>query len=118
MRVVLQIAVGGDDQPPARMGEAGGKGGGLSEVAAEPDHPQPRIGRLQPCQDREAVVRAAIVDNQDLVGAAEGGQRLGELAMELDQRGRLVADRDDDGQLNHLVIWTFGYLVIDQINDQ
>ena len=37
-------------------------------------------------------------------GAAPGGQRLGELAMELDERRRLVADRDDDGQLNHLVI--------------
>ena len=71
-RIVLQIAVRGDDQPAARVLEAGGEGRGLSEVAAEPDHAQMRIARLQPRQDREALVRAPVVDDEDLVGASPG----------------------------------------------
>ena len=69
--IVLQVAVGGDDVAAARVGEAGGEGGGLAEVAAEADHPQPRILRLQRRELRERVVGAAVVDGDDLVGPAE-----------------------------------------------
>ena len=41
-------------QPAARVVEAGGKRRRLAEVAAEPDHAQVRIRRLQPRQDLEA----------------------------------------------------------------
>ena len=51
----------------ARVIEAGGERGGLAEVAAEADHAEMRVERLQPRQDREAVVRAAVVDDEDLV---------------------------------------------------
>ena len=70
VRIVLQIAVGRHDQPAARVREAGGEGRGLSEIAAEADHAQVRIARLQPRQDLEALVRAAIVDDDDLVASA------------------------------------------------
>ena len=61
-RIVLQIAVGGDHQPAARVREAGRKRRGLPEVAAKADHAQPRIARLQRRQLLERIVRAAIVD--------------------------------------------------------
>ena len=54
-RIVLQVAVRGDDVAPARMGEAGREGGGLAEVAAEADDTQPRVCRLQPRQAESKV---------------------------------------------------------------
>ena len=70
-RIVLQIAVGGDDEAAAGVGKAGGERRGLAEVAPEPDHPQPRVRRLERGQLRERVVRAAVVDRDDLVRTAE-----------------------------------------------
>ena len=70
-RIVLQVAVGGHDEAAARVGEAGGKRRGLPEVAAEADHAQPGVPRLQRRQRVERVVGAAVVDDEDLVGAAE-----------------------------------------------
>ena len=82
-RVVLQVAVRGDDQPAARVREAGRKRRGLSEVAAEADHPQPRIARLQRRQLLERVVRAAVVDDDQLVAAPVLAQRLGQLVIQV-----------------------------------
>ena len=87
VRIVLQIAVRGDDEPPARVREAGGKRRGLAEVAAEPDDAQPRIASLQLRQDLETVIGAAIVDDDDFVAASPGRQRLRELAMQLGSDG-------------------------------
>ena len=98
-RIVLEIAVGGDDDAAARVVEPGGKRRRLAEVAPEPDDAQMRIERLQPRQDREALVRAAVVDDQQLVRASPCRQRLGELPVELDERRRFVANRNDDAQL-------------------
>ena len=51
------------------MCEAGGKRRGLAEVAAEADHAQPRIARLQRCQLLERIIRTAIVNDQQLAPA-------------------------------------------------
>ena len=66
-RIVLEIAVGGDDEAAAGVIEARRERRGLTEVAAEPDHPQARVGRLQPRENLEALVRAPIVDDDDFV---------------------------------------------------
>jgi hypothetical protein len=42
-RVVLQVAVHGDEDPAARLLDAGGHGGGLAVVAAEVDDAHPRV---------------------------------------------------------------------------
>ena len=69
-RIVLQIAVRGDDEPSARVIEAGRERRGLAEIAPQPDHPQMRIAGLQLRQDLEALVRAPIVDDDELVRTA------------------------------------------------
>ena len=60
--IVLQVAVGGDDEAAAGVREAGGERRGLAEVAAEADHAQPRVLRLERGQQRERIVGAAVVD--------------------------------------------------------
>src|SRR5207247_2012918 len=77
-RIVLEVAVRRDDDPAARVIESGGKGCGLAEVAAEPYHPQMRIDGLQPRQDLEALIRTAVVDDDDFVERAPGAERRGE----------------------------------------
>ena len=81
------------------MVEARGKSGGLAEIAAETNHPQVWIHLLQPGEGLEAVIGASIVDDQDLVGPPPLRQRFGELAVELRERSRFVANGDDDAQL-------------------
>ena len=71
-RIVLQVAVHRDDVAAAGVGEAGGKGGGLAEIAAELDDAQPGVRGLQPREPREGVVGAPVVDREDLVGASAG----------------------------------------------
>ena len=115
-RIVLQVAVHRDDVAPARVREAGGEGGGLAEVAAELDDAQAVVRRLQPGQPRERLVRAAVVDGHDLVGAPAGLERGRQLAVELVHVGRLVLHRDDDRdvrvhgwqiRINDLIIQAF-----------
>jgi len=45
-RIVLEVAVGRDDEPAARMCEAGGECRCLPEVAPEADDPQVRVDGL------------------------------------------------------------------------
>ena len=86
--IVLQVAVGGHDEPAARVREPGGEGRCLAEVAPEPDHPQARVPRLQPGKQIERLVRAPIVDDDDLVAAPEGLERRRKLVVQ--QLGRWV----------------------------
>ena len=67
---------------PRAWREAGGKRRRLAEIAAEADHAQPRIARLQRGQLLERVVGAAIVDDQQFVAAPVLTQRLGQLVIE------------------------------------
>src|SRR5439155_25756752 len=86
------------DHPAARMVEPCCKRRGLAEVAAEPDHPQVRIERLQPGKDLVALIRTPVVHNDDFILAAPGAEGRGQLAMELFERLGLVVDRNDHAQ--------------------
>ena len=98
-RIVLEVAVGSDDQPAPRVSETGGERGGLPEVAPETDDPQVRIDGLQPRESLEAPVGAPVVDDDDFVRSSPRGKRLVQFAMELRQRGRFIVNWDDDAEL-------------------
>ena len=106
-RIVLQIAVQRRDVAPARVLEAGCERRGLPEVAPQPDHPHVGIDGLEPCQDLEALVRAPIVDDDDFVRTSPGVEGRRELAVQVLERRRLVPDRDDDRELNHVRVGQF-----------
>jgi hypothetical protein len=83
------------------VGEPGGKRRGLAEIAAEADHAEPRVARLQRRELLERIIRTAIVNDDQLVAAPIVAQRLGQLVIQrLDVRG-LVVDRYDDRELRH-----------------
>jgi len=69
--------------------------------------PNASVTGLQPRQYLEAVVRAAVVDDDDLVGAAPRRHRPGHFLEERLERRRFVAHRNDDGEIDHrdMVIW-------------
>jgi hypothetical protein len=46
-RIVLAIAIGGDDESAARVREPGRKRGGLSEIAAKANDAEPRVCVLE-----------------------------------------------------------------------
>ena len=98
--IVLQVAVGGDDEPAAGVREAGGERRGLAEVAAEADHAQPRVRRVWSAassRNVSSVLPSSIASN--LERTAERLERGGQLAVELLDVGRLVAHRYDDRDL-------------------
>ena len=70
-RVVLQVGVHGDDHIAARVVETGGEGRSLSEIAPEGDDAPARIAAVDLAQPRQAAIRAAVVDDDHLVGPAE-----------------------------------------------
>jgi len=89
VRIVLEIAVGGDDQAAARLPESGGEGGGLAKVAHEPNHTDPRIPRLNRRQPLERPVLAAIVDEPSNM-PGDGGVIRPEFDAELDELRELA----------------------------
>ena len=95
-RVVLAVAVHGDEDVAAGGGEAMGKRRRLAEVAAQLDdaHVVPGLGQL--LHHGEGSVARSVVDEDDLVGRAVAGQRLVDLAHERDQAVGLVVHRDDE----------------------
>ena len=95
-RVVLQVAVGGGNQPAARVAEARGKGGGLPEVSAEADDAPARVALLTPHEAIEAVVGAAVVDGEHFVAPPPALERLRHFDVEGFDVRRFVADGNDD----------------------
>ena len=72
MRIVLQVAIHGDDVVALGVIESGGQSGGLSEVAAQLDHDDPAVDRGDLLQQRKRIVAAAIVDENQLEGLSGG----------------------------------------------
>src|SRR5436309_2964513 len=95
-RIVLQVGVDRDDDPAARVLDAGGEGGGLAVVARQADDAEPRLARDEPDEALEAPVAAPVVDRDDLRRAAERIEHRAELGDERLQALRLVVERDDD----------------------
>ena len=83
-RIVLTVAVDGDDRAPPRLGESGGQRRRLAEVAAQPHPPQPGPLGRQLLDQLEGAVGGAVVDDDHLPGSAQLGA--GPLDL-LEQRG-------------------------------
>ena len=98
-RIVLQIAVGGRDEPAARELESCRERRRLAEVPPEANHPDARVLRLEIRQQREALVGAAVIDQDELVRTSPRLQRVGELAIEIGEVRGFVLDRNDDGEV-------------------
>ena len=96
---VLQVAVHRHDGGAAGAGEARVHGGMLPEVALEADGPHARVVVVQALERGEGAVGRAVVDEDELEGAAELVEGLHGAAVELLERGRLVEERDDDREL-------------------
>ncbi len=98
-RIVLEVAVGCDDDAATGGGESGRKRGRLSEVAPELNHAHARVALVQGPQRVERAVGAAVVHENQLIGSAGGLERRGQFAMELFQIRGFIEDRDDDRDL-------------------
>ena len=96
-RIVLEVAVGGDDDLAAGVVEAGGEGGGLPEVPAQSQHPHPRVHGLEREQPLQGRIGGSVVHENDLVGLAEGDEARRQLPVQIGQVLRLVVDGDHDG---------------------
>ena len=79
------------------MSETGGERCGLSEIAPEPQHANARIAPLDLGEPLERLVHAAVVDEDNFVGAPRAAKHFGQLLMERPHVGRFVAHRNDDG---------------------
>lgn len=98
-RIVLQIGVEGDDDAAGCRAEARGQGRRLARVVPQANDPHRRILDPEPAERFEAAVRAAIVDEDHLMGTTEGAQDALELGGEERKTRLLVEHRDDDGDL-------------------
>ena len=76
--------------------------GVLAEVALQPDRPELGVPGMEPFEHLPGPVGRAVVDEDDLVGAAEALERLDRLAVDLLQRGLLVVDGNDERDVRPL----------------
>ena len=74
-RIVLQVAVHGDEEAAARELDPRGHRRGLAVVALEPQHPDAVVASDQVARARHRGVAAAVVHEQDLEGQAGGLER-------------------------------------------
>src|SRR5262249_15486995 len=65
-RVILQVGVHGEDGIAASVGETGGEGGRLAEVAAKADAAHARVVVRELLDDLPGAVARAVVDEEDL----------------------------------------------------
>lgn len=95
-RVVLQVGVQGDDDLAAGVAEAGVHRRRLAAVPALVEHAHAVVVPGQPPQDFRAGVGAAVIDEEDLIGAPEAGHCLADLFGQDGQVLFLVEDGDDE----------------------
>src|SRR4029077_20768398 len=97
------------------MIEAGGKCGGLPEVAPETNDTQTLISELQSFEDGKAPVRAAIVHEDQLVALSPPAEGLSQLPIQRLEVGLFVVNGYDDAQVYHVLRVRFqgwvGFLV-------
>ena len=97
-RIVLQVAVHGDDDVAARLIEARRQRRGLPEVAPQPDDFQPPVGLHQVRQQLEAAIARRIVNEENLIRLGHAFEHGGEPVVEPQNRPLFVVDRDNDGK--------------------
>ncbi len=97
VRVVLEVGIEGDDDIAGRGVEAGAHGGGLAEVAAQPHEAEMGV-LVGACGEQlPGSVLAAVVDEDDLVGAANCAQGVVQGFAEQGDGFFFVVDRNDNG---------------------
>ncbi len=94
-RVVLQVAVHGDEHVAVRVLDACGHRRSLAVVATELDDAQPRIALRDRGRDRDRVVPAAVIDEHHLERPAERSQRLHDRVVQRPNALLLVVERHD-----------------------
>ena len=97
-RIVLQVAVHGDEHFAVRVLDARRHRRRLAVVAAELDDAQPRIAACERRSDRDRVVLAAVVDEHHLERPAELIERLHDRLVQRANAFLLVVQRHDDGK--------------------
>ena len=102
LRVVLEVAVHGDDQTPGAVVEAGTEGGGLAEVAAQADQLDPGVPLARLPHPPGRAVGRAVVHEDDLERAAEPVEHDRDPPRQLLHRLRLVEHRDQDADVHLL----------------
>ena len=98
--IVLEIAVHRNDDVAAGEIEAGFERGGLAEIAAEADDVDAMIVLVNVGENFERVIAAAIVDENELVGLADGVHYLGDLHVERRDVFLLVEEGDHNRVAN------------------
>src|SRR5207253_4439146 len=102
--VVLLVAVHEDDDPAAGVAEAGADRGGLAEVAAELDDPDPWIALVPGEGHGAGGVGAAVVDEDDLGRLGHGVEHLEELRHREVDVLLLLVEGDDHGEVVRVLL--------------
>jgi hypothetical protein len=105
---VLQVAVHDHDVPAPRMLDAGVDGRALAAVARQEDPDEVGVAGRQLADDLRGRVRAAVVDQHDLVARPQPGERGRDAAVELAHAELLVVHGRDDGDLHREVLRRVG----------
>ena len=101
MRIVLQVAIHGDDVLALGVVEAGGQRRGLAKVAAQLDYDDAAIHRGDLLQHPEGVVAAAVVHEHQLERLTGGFHHRLQAVIKLGDVLFLVVEGHDDGVLEH-----------------
>jgi hypothetical protein len=95
-RVVLAVAVDGDDDVTLGLREPGLQRRRLAEVSAQADDADVAVGGVEVRQRRERAVGRAVVDEDRLPARTYVPERVGELGEQRPDAQLLVSHRDDD----------------------
>src|SRR3954454_20659900 len=96
MTITAEVGVNDDDGVAGRFVEARRDGGLLSEVTCETEHGEAGVFIGPGVEQVEGFVGAAVVDEEDLSIAAEGGEAGGHPLAEEREGSSLVEDGNDD----------------------
>ena len=96
VRVVLQVAVHGNNDFAGGVVKSGGEGGGLAVIALETDDGDARIIKGNLAENLRSRVAALIVHINELDGFKAAGHHIGEAGVEFADAFLFVVNRDDD----------------------
>ena len=99
LRVILQISVQRDQGLAPSVLKAGSHGCCLTEVSNEFENADPVIGTLQFPHHLETSIRAAVVNDENLVGFFQGPEHAGQVLIKGPEALLLVEDRNENGEI-------------------
>ena len=99
LRVILQISVQRDQGLAPSVLKSGGHGCCLTEVSNEFENADPVIGTLQLPYQLETSIRAAVVNDENLVGFVQGPEHAGQVVIKGPEALLLVEDRNENGEI-------------------